>query len=369
VKTGWRPRRTIIYCAWDGEEQGLLGSTEWGETHAADLKEHAAVYINSDSNARGFLHAGGSHPLEKLVHQAARDVVDPQKQISVAERARALRLIRGGPEEQKDARDRADLRLGALGSGSDYTVFLDHLGIATLDLGYSGENAGGSYHSIYDSIDHYSRFGDPDFLYGVALVQTAGRLVLRIADADVLPFDFAASADAIGGYAQEVTKLADDMRDETEKRNRLIREGRFEALADPKEKLVPPSPKPPVPHLNFAPLKNAVDELQRAAKDHGEVRRTAKPLAAESAKKLDGILMHSEQALTVPEGLPRRPWYKHAIYAPGFYTGYGVKTLPGIREAVEERKWDEAAAQIEVVAAALTRYAAEIRKATGLLKP
>lgn len=368
AKTDWRPRRTIVYCAWDGEEQGLLGSTEWGETHAAELKAKAAVYINSDSNARGFLHAGGSHPLEKLVHQAARDVVDPQKKISVAERSRALRLVRGGPEEQKDARDRADLRLGALGSGSDYTVFLDHLGIATLDLGYSGENSGGSYHSIYDSIDHYTRFGDPDFAYGAALVQTAGRLVLRVADSDVLPFDFSASADAIGGYAQEVIKLTDEMREETEKRNRLIREGRFDAVADPKEKLVAPSLKPPVPHLNFAPLQNAVDELQRAAKEYGDARKSAKPLEAESARKLDAVLMHSEQALTVPEGLPRRPWFKHAIYAPGFYTGYGVKTLPGIREAVEERKWEEAAAQVDVVAAALGRYTAEIRKATALLR-
>ncbi|HVR86235.1 MAG TPA: M28 family peptidase, partial [Planctomycetota bacterium] len=249
AKSGWRPRRTIVYCAWDGEEEGLLGSTEWGETHAEELKEHIAVYINSDGNGRGFLTAGGSHPLEKLVHQAARDVVDPQTKISVAERLRAWRLTRGSAEEQRDARDRDDLRLNALGSGSDYTVFLDHLGIASLDLGFSGEDRGGSYHSIYDSIDHYSRFGDPDFVYGAALVQTAGRLVLRLANADTLPFDFSASADAIGIYAREVIKLADDLREETERHNRLVREGRFEAAADSREPGVPATARPPVPHL------------------------------------------------------------------------------------------------------------------------
>ena len=372
AKTGWRPRRTILYCAWDGEEQGLLGSTEWAETHAAELKEHVAVYINSDSNGRGFLHAGGSHPLEKLVHQAARDVVDPQKKISVAERLRALRLTRGAADEQRDARDRADLRLGALGSGSDYTVFLDHLGIASLDVGFSGEDRGGSYHSIYDSIDHYCRFGDPDFVYGAALVQTAGRIVLRLANAETLPFDFSGSADAVAVYAREVIKLADDLREETERHNRLVREGRTEAAADPSEPRVPAALKAPVPHLNFAPLQNAVDQLQRSAREndqaHRDLEKSGKALTLDAARAIDGVVLKSERALTVSEGLPRRPWYKHAIYAPGFYTGYGVKTLPGIREAVEERKWEEAGAQMDIVSAALMRFAAEIDRASGLLR-
>jgi len=372
AKTGWRPRRTILYCAWDGEEQGLLGSTEWAETHAAELKERVAVYINSDSNGRGFLHAGGSHPLEKLVHQAARDVVDPQKKISVAERLRALRLTRGAADEQRDARDRADLRLGALGSGSDYTVFLDHLGIASLDVGFSGEDRGGSYHSIYDSFDHYSRFGDPDFVYGAALVQTAGRIVLRLANAETLPFDFSASADAVAVYTREVIKLADDLREETERHNRLVREGRIDAAADPQETRLPATAQPPVPHLNFAPLQNAVDLLLHRARENDQARRdlekSGKALTGDAARAFDGVVLKSERALTVPEGLPRRPWYKHAIYAPGFYTGYGVKTLPGIREAVEERKWEEAAAQMDVVSAALSRFASEIDRATRLLQ-
>jgi N-acetylated-alpha-linked acidic dipeptidase len=372
AKSGWRPKRTIVYCAWDGEEEGLLGSTEWAEAHAEELKGHAVAYVNSDGNARGFFHASGSHSLERLLNQAGNDVVDPQKKISVNERLRALRLTRGSAEEQKEARDRAELRIGALGSGSDYTVFIDHLGVASLNVGFGGEAGGGIYHSIYDSFDWYVRFGDPDFVYGVALVQAAGRIMLRLANADLLPFDFPASADAIAGYAKEVSKLADDMRDETEKRNRLIKEGRFEAAADPRERFVPSKPQPPVPFLNFAPLQNAVARLKQSAQENDQARRefekSGKALELEKAKKLDEILMLTERALTSGAGLPRRPWFKHQIYAPGFYTGYGVKTLPGVREAIEERSWDEAGAQIGIVARAIERYAAEIDRATEILK-
>ena len=372
VKGGWKPRRSIVYCAWDGEEQGLLGSTEWGETHAALLKKHVVAYINSDTNGRGFLRAIGSHSLEKLVNQVARDVTDPQKKIPVGERLRSLLLTQGTPEVQKDARERADLRIAALGSGSDYTVFLDHLGIASLDLRYGGEDGGGSYHSIYDSFDHYVRFCDPGFEYGVALVQTAGRVVLRLANAETVPFEFGGSAETIGGYAREVAKLADDLRESTDRTNRLIREGRYEAAADPKETLRPPKPQPAVPHLNFAPLQNAVTRLRQGAQEHDQARRalekSGKPMSADAARALDEVLYRTERALTRDEGLPRRPWFKHLVYAPGFYTGYGVKTLPGIREAIEERKWDEAAAQTEAAARALDRYAGEIEKATELIR-
>ncbi len=372
AKGGWRPARTIVYCAWDGEEPGLLGSTEWVETHVTELKEHVVAYVNSDNNGRGFLRALGSHSLERLVNQVARDVTDPQKKIPVAERLRALRLTHGSSEEQKEARDRADLRIGALGSGSDYTAFLDHAGIASLDIRFGGEDGGGSYHSIYDSFDHYTRFGDPGFPYGVALAQTAGRIVLRLATAELLPFDFTASADAIGVYAREVVKLTDDLREETERTNRLIREGRYEAAADPKETYVAPKPKAPVPHLNFAPLHNAVARLRQSAQEHDQARRelekSGRALSPESARSFDAIVLRSEQALTRAEGLPRRPWFKHLIYAPGFYTGYGVKTLPGVREAVEERKWEEAEIQIDAVSKAIERYAGEIDKATQVLK-
>ena len=269
-------------------------------------------------------------------------------------------------------RERADLRIGGLGSGSDYTVFLDHLGIASLDLRFGGEDGGGSYHSIFDSFDHYVRFCDPGFEYGVALVQAAGRVVLRLANAETLPFEFGGSAETIGGYAREVAKLADDLREETDRTNRLIREGRYEAASDPKETLLPPKPEPAVPHLNFAPLQNAVTRLRQSAQEHDQARRalekSGKPLSPEAGKALDALLYRTERALTRDEGLPRRPWYKHLVYAPGFYTGYGVKTLPGIREAIEERKWDEASAQTDAAGRAIDRYAEEIEKATELLR-
>ena len=341
AKTGWRPRRTMVYCAWGGEEQGLLGSVEWVETHAEELKAKAVAYVNSDNNARGFLRMLGSHSLEKLVNAAAREVVDPQTGVSVLERLRSMRLTRGTSEEKKEARDREDLRLGALGSGSDYTAFLDHLGIASLDLRFGGEGGGGSYHSIYDSVDHYTRFVDPGFAYGVALVKTAGRVMLRLADAETLPFSFPASAEAIAGYAKEVEKLADDLRKETDERNRLIREKRFEAAADPTQTYVPPKLQDPVPPIDFGALKKAVEKLTAGAK---------------AAKVVERSFL-AERALTRPEGLPRRPWFKHLIYAPGFYTGYGVKTLPGVREALEERDWEEARRQIQAAAEAIERYA------------
>jgi len=371
VKSGWKPKRTLVYCAWDAEEPGLLGSTEWAEAHADELKNKAVIYINSDSNGRGFLYVGGSHTLEKFINGVARDVVDPQKKISVADRARALRIISGSAEDRKEARDRVDLRIFALGSGSDYTPFLQHLGIASMHLGYGGEDGGGSYHSIYDSFDHYIRFADSDFSYGLALAQTAGRAVIRLANSEVLPFEFMNFSDTVSKYAKEVAKLADDMREETEELNRRLRDKTFDAVADPKEVFVAPKPKNAVPFLNFSPLQNAVAKVQQSAKNYDRaangIATNGKTIAGEKQKALNAILLNIERALSSDAGLPRRPWFKHQIYAPGFYTGYGVKTLPAVREAIEQRNWTEAEAQILVVAQTLERFANEIERATAIL--
>ncbi|HEX8638941.1 MAG TPA: M28 family peptidase, partial [Pyrinomonadaceae bacterium] len=174
AKSGWRPKRTIVYAAWDGEEPGLLGSTEWVETHAAELRNKAAVYINTDSNGRGFLGIGGSHTLEKFINETARDIPDPQTKMTVWERTRAQQIVNGSANSRRETMERADLRIAALGSGSDYTPFLQHLGIASLNIGFGGEDGGGSYHSVYDSFDHFTRFGDPNFDYGVALAEVCG---------------------------------------------------------------------------------------------------------------------------------------------------------------------------------------------------
>ena len=369
VKAGWRPKRTIVYAAWDGEEPGLIGSTEWVETHAKELAKKAVLYVNTDGNGRGFLGAGGSHSLERLVDEVARDVVDPETKASVAERQRARRLVKGTPEVRKEAREHAGVRLAALGSGSDYSPFLQHLGIASLNLGFGGESPGGSYHSVYDSFDHYTRFGDPDFAYGAALSKTAGRIVLRTANAATLPFGFEPLADAVAGYLKEVMSLTDGMRAKTEEDNRDVAERRFELAADPKETFIAPKAKPAVPFLDFAPLQNASLALKKSASAYAKtVKDGAAPLAPAARGVLDEALLGTERALTRPEGLPLRPWYVHQVYAPGLYTGYGVKTLPGVREAIEERRWDEAQKQIASTAAALEACAARIDAARAALE-
>jgi N-acetylated-alpha-linked acidic dipeptidase len=372
-RQGWKPRRTIIYCVWDGEEEGLLGSTEWGEAHADELRQHAAVYINTDSNSRGYLFAAGSPTLEKFVNAVARDIEDPEKGLSVWKRHQ-LQLIRGGSEEERrEARTRADWRLEALGSGSDYSVFNDHLGIASLNLGYGGEDGGGIYHSIYDDFYWYTHFSDTDFKYGRALAQTVGTAVLRLADAELLPFDFTGLAEILHRYTDQLKKLLQDKQQEIRERNQEIEEGVFTATTDPKEKFVPPAREDVPPYLNFAPLDNSTDTLTRSAGRYQKAlekaaARGAAALASASLRELNQTLIESERKLTSPDGLPGRPWFKHAVDAPGFYTGYDVKTLPAVREAIEQKKWKEADAALVDVGRILDAEAAWIDTAAEQLE-
>jgi N-acetylated-alpha-linked acidic dipeptidase len=359
VKQGWRPRRTIVYAAWDGEEPGLIGSTEWVETHADELARKAVAYLNSDSNGRGFVFLGGSHALERFVNDVARDIEDPETKLTVWQRHQ-LRAIAdaSSAEVRQDVRQRGDLRIQALGSGSDYTPFLQHAGIATLDLGFGGEDGGGIYHSIYDDFKWYTTFADTSFVYGRALSQTVGTAVLRLADADVLPYEFSGLAETVGRYVKEVKKLLSDSQDEARERDRELDEGVFSATADPRRVSVPPAREEVPPHLNFAPLDNALEALTRAAGRYEKAFTKAQANGGGAFKSpevaaLNASLLRVERALTTPEGLPRRPWYRHAIYAPGYYTGYGVKTLPGVREAIEQKNWKEADQQIGVVAKVL----------------
>jgi N-acetylated-alpha-linked acidic dipeptidase len=368
VKTGWKPKRTIVYCWWDGEEPGLLGSTEWVEKYQAILKDKAVVYLNSDGNGRGYLSAGGSHTLEKFINQVGRDVIDPEKGTSVIERLRSRTIVSGNPVAKSEARSRSDLRINALGSGSDYTPFIQHLGIASLDLGYGGEDSGGDYHSIFDSYDDYIRFKDGDFAYGVALAKTAGRSVLRFANAEILPFDFSNFSNTVQMYATDVKKQLETARSAAEEHNKLLLEGRFEAVADPKEPKQIIAPLPVAPYLNFAPLDNALTTLQESANAYAAAISKGGDISAEKLTQLNQILYKTERYLINPAGLPRRTWYKHQIYAPGFYTGYGVKTLPMIREAIEQKNWAEAEQGITRVTEVLKNFTAEIDKAVELVK-
>jgi N-acetylated-alpha-linked acidic dipeptidase len=369
LKQGWRPKRTIIYCAWDGEEQGLLGSTEWAEAHAEELRQHAVAYLNTDSNGRGHLYAGGSHTLEKFINGVARDIIDPETKLTVWKRWQLKRIADAdSPEEREEARTRPDWRISALGSGSDYTAFIDHLGVASLNLGYGGEDEDGIYHSIYDDFYWYTHFSDTDFTYGCAMAQTVGTAVMRLADAELLPFDFTNFADTLRKYRDDLKKLVKTKQDEARERNRQIEEGVFTATADPKKVFVPPSPEEVPPYLNFAPLDNALDLLTRSAERYQKAWTRAHEnggaaLARASLRTVNAKLIESERKLTSPEGLPGRPWFKHQIYAPGAYTGYGVKTIPGVREAIEQKKWKEADEQIARVGKILEAEAALIASA------
>ncbi|MDB6084369.1 MAG: folate hydrolase, partial [Gammaproteobacteria bacterium] len=366
VKDGWRPRRTLVYASWDGEEPGLLGSTEWVEAHAAELRAKAVLYVNSDMNSRGTLDVEGSHALQHFVSQAARDVRDPETAAPVLARALAARRITAY-EAGRSAEGGGDLKLGALGSGSDYTPFLQHLGVSSLNVEFHGEGEYGVYHSAYDSFDHFQRFVDPDFRYGIALAQITGRIVLRAAQADLLPARQSDFADAVAGYAQELHELVDGMRGKTRALAKLLDDGAFQLAADPHLPRAAPPREDGVPYLGFAELDNAVEHLQSSAKafdkEYERLAGAEDAASTEERARINAALGSIEQSLTDPRGLPGREWYQHMIYAPGSNTGYGVKTLPGIREAVEERRWTQADQYLGVVARALNAYSARLDRA------
>ncbi len=373
-KAGWRPDRTIVYAAWDGEEPGLLGSTEWGEAHAAELKAKALLYVNSDSNARGFLMAGGSTTWQHLVGEVAADVVDPQTGASVASRWRAKtqtddvdKTGAPSPTALAQADKGGDQPLDPLGSGSDWTVFLQHLGISSVMVGFGGEGEGfGSYHSAYDTYEHVVRHDDPGLVYGAVLAKTAGRIVLRAAQAPTPPRRFADFADSIARYVTEIRKLADDQRSAERKRQRLS--GQFALAKDPARPVGPPVDKGPTPFAEMAALEAASDRLttSAAAFDNAFNAKQAR-FSDDRRARVNKTLFDIDQLLNVETGLPGRPWYKNLVYAPGLSTGYSAKTLPGLREAIEERRAAEADAYARMTAAALSAYAARLDEARQLV--
>jgi N-acetylated-alpha-linked acidic dipeptidase len=382
LKSGWRPRRTLIYASWDGEEPGLLGSTEWAETHAQELQRHAVVYVNSDTNSRGFLQALGSPSLQRLVNEVSAGIHDPETDGSVQARLRAKLRVdayqSSAPDDEvkrlaQAAASAGDVPIGALGSGSDFTPFLQHLGIATLDISYDGEaDNEGIYHSIYDSFDHYVRFGDPGFVYGIAEAQTVGHLILRLADADVLPLQFADAAEAFDGYLHELHKLAYEQGEHAQLLADLRQARAFELAGDPTRPVGAPTSEAEAPYLNFAPLDDVMVRLNHSAKayDQALADAAAKGVALSAAQRgqLDSVLQGLEQALTSDAGLPGRSWYRHLIYAPGLFTGYAAKTMPGVREAIEQRRWDEALQYIGITARAVENYCDRLDTATALLR-
>jgi N-acetylated-alpha-linked acidic dipeptidase len=369
AKQGWRPKRTLIYTAWDGEEPGLIGSTEWAETHAEDLLKHAALYINTDENGRGFFGAGGSHSLELLVNDVVKDITDPETRVSVWKRQQAATILRGGrrPNPARTAGGneiltRGTLPIEAIGSGSDFAAFIDHLGIASLSIGFGGEDRSGTYHSAYDTPWFEDQFGDKEEVYGPVLAQTAGTLVMRVADADILPYDFKILTDTVKGYDAELKSLVKSLQDDAETRMRNIDLGLYKLTDDPKNPVRAPGPLVPPPAMNFAALDDSIGALGKAAADFDQAKAKLATLSPEKRKKLNAELALAERKLTTEQGLPRRPWVKHVLYAPGTYTGYGAKTIPGVREALEQGRFQEAQEQIAVVAKALQDEAAFVEQ-------
>jgi N-acetylated-alpha-linked acidic dipeptidase len=377
--SGWRPKRTLVYASWDAEEPMLLGSTEWVEQHADELKKKAVIYLNTDGNARGFLSAGGSHDFQHLVGQVARDVADPETSASVDARRRAkMRLDASLPTASESAKENAkaaadpakDAPIGALGSGSDYSAFLQHLGLPAVNLSFDDEgDSSGVYHSRYDTYEHHSRFVDPGFVYDALLAKTVGRLVLRLSEAD-LPLQRAGDfADTVAGYLGEVKKLGDAKRDEAESQQAMLRDNVFKLADDPTRTSGPPTPLDRTPHFNLAPLEDAVDRLKRSAKAYDEaLSRQGAALSSDRRERLMGLMQTIDQTLTSDVGLPGRPWYKHMIYAPGRLTGYGAKTLPGVREAIEDRRWADADRYAKITADALNAYSDRLDQATAVLR-
>jgi len=373
-RQGWTPKRTIIYCAWDGEEPGLLGSVEWVETHVDELRKHAVAYINSDSNERGFLSPGGTQDLQSLISGVARDIQDPETHMSVLHRSHLAAIAEAkDAEKRSDIRKRSDLVVEALGDGSDYTAFQDFAGISTLSIEFGGEDDGDQYHSIYDDFYWYAHFVDKEFVYGRALAQTGGTCIMRIADADLIPYDYSPQAEAIAKYESELEKLLKDKQEEFTERNLQLTEGVFTAMADPRKPSVPPPAEIVPPYMNFAPMKNAVDLLKKSSERYSKILASwqVNGPAATSVRSLDLVnadLLRIPRLFLNEKGLPERPWFKNQIYAPGAYTGYGAKPIAAVREYMDEKKWKEAEAQVPQVSQVLENVAAGINKAADDLE-
>ncbi len=384
VRKGWRPKRTIVYGSWDAEEPGLLGSTEWAETHAAELMQKAILYINTDNNARGFLAAGGSQDLEHFVNGVADQISDPETHVSIGQRRRAVIRVDALEPHSSDpatvARIKAeaaiaanpakDFPIDALGSGSDYSVFLEHLGVPSLDLRFGEEgDSGGVYHSRYDTFEHHSRFVDPGFVYDGLLAETVGSAILRAADTD-LPLQKPGNlADDVDRYLKEIKKLADAKREAQQTQAKMIADNVFRLADDPTKTSGPPIVLKPVPQINFSALDSAVKKLKASAKAYDEAfAKNAAHLSPEARKRLWAVMQSIDQTLAPPVGLPvGRGWYKNLIYAPGRYTGYGTKTLPGVREAVEDERWDDANKYVKITADALNAYSGRLDQAAAIL--
>ena len=335
LKQGWKPRRTMVLCSWDGEEQGLIGSTEWAEENAAELRQKAVAYLNMDAAVSGQNFGASSVPsLWKLIRGATRDVKDPKTGKSIyqqwQERAREQQ-----PESEKDSK--AEAAIGALGSGSDFTPFLQHLGIPSSDMSFGGDY--GVYHSAFDSFYWMSHFGDPAFVYHVAAAQLWGTMALRLAGADGLPLDYTDYANQIREYFSDSVKTA--------KRRNLENAFDEKAMTDA-----------------VGDFEEVAARIERDKNRAIEDNRTKNSRATARLEKINNALIAAERDFIDERGLAGRPWYKHQIYAPGIYTGYAAQPLTDFSQALDDRNRVNTKDSLERIVAALKRATETLRKAT-----
>jgi N-acetylated-alpha-linked acidic dipeptidase len=373
LQQGWRPRRTIVLALWDGEEPTLLGSTEWAETHADSLARYAVAYLNTDGNGRGRLAVTGAPSLSRLVSEVARELEDPETGLSVWKRSHLGEVAARDGEGRREARERNDLLMAPMGAGSDYTAFYHHLGVPSVHLSFGGEDDGGIYHSIYDTFRWYTTFSDTAFVYGQALARTVGLATMRLASGELLPFEYGRVSDRVGANLKEVQDLLRTTRDSIEEQNRELEESTFVAMNDPRHPLVAPRREDVPPFLNLAPLQNGATRLKSATARFETAYAAAftgegPALERATLDSLNALLLESERALAPAGGLPGRPWYRQLISAPGSYTGYAAKTLPGVREAIEGKRWDDAETQADLLGRALAAEGELLDRASALLE-
>ena len=349
LKEGWKPRRTVVLGSWDGEEYGLLGSTEWAEENASELKQKAVAYLNMDAAVSGAHFGASSVPsLWKLIRAATKDIRDPKTGKSVyqqwQDRARELRQADNANEDAVDNAQTTEARITALGSGSDYTPFLQHLGIPSLDMGFNGDY--GVYHSAFDSFNWMAKFGDPTFAYHATAAQLWGTIAMRLAEAAALPLDYS-------DYAGQVRQFFDESLRVPKNRNlagALDEKAMQDALADFAKEAA---------RLE-KDRAEAVAELDRATNKEDEQKKRA----LDKLRTINDSLIQAERALTDPQGLRGRPWYKHQIYAPGYYTGYAALPLPDFRQALDDRNRNNAGDGLKRIVQALKRATEILRQAT-----
>jgi len=326
LKSGWKPQRTIVFASWDAEELGLMGSTEWGEQYASELA-NAPAYFNIDAGVSGAKFGASSVPsLKQFIREIAKAVPSPKggnvynawwkaSQPDAENNAQTEAI--GDARRTPAAQAKADAPVGDLGSGSDYTVFLQHLGVPSTDVSSTGSY--GVYHSVFDNFNWFKKFGDPDFTYEQEMARIFGLEVIRMADADVLPYDYEEYGKEIAAYLDTAQKKS---------------QSNFGEHAP-----------------NFADATEAAKRFEQAG-----AKIMAKQKSAEGdPAKLNKALLETERALLIPEGLPNREWYHHAIYAPGEYTGYAAVVIPGVNEALDQHDLGRSQQQIEAVAEALNR--------------